>query len=146
MFLLYTIGMNAIPGAFAVAAAATHWRNDCDKNLALWLVVTAVVFNLFMIGLYLPLWCSRIKLCRQPHACNERDSLIGRFAKRSVMVAPICVVSFPVQHSPAAYIHNTISRVAWGKGGARGTLSTGEYTCKDLNVHLRHSHPNPCSL
>lgn len=51
VFLLYTIGMNAIPGAFAVAAAATHWRNDCDKNLSLWLVVTAVVFNLFMIGL-----------------------------------------------------------------------------------------------
>jgi hypothetical protein len=54
VFLLYTIGMNAVPGAFAVAAAATHWRNDCDKNLTLWLMVTAVVFNLFMIGAHLP--------------------------------------------------------------------------------------------
>lgn len=50
MFVVYTVGLNAIPGAFAAAAAAAHWRNDCDKNLPLWLLVTALVFNLFMIG------------------------------------------------------------------------------------------------
>jgi hypothetical protein len=49
VFLTYTVLMNAIPGALAIAAAAVHWHNDCAKNLPLWLLVYALIFCLFMI-------------------------------------------------------------------------------------------------
>lgn len=47
VFLTYTLALNGVTGAFAVAAAAAHFQNDCDKQLHVWLLVQALVFNLF---------------------------------------------------------------------------------------------------
>lgn len=65
VFLTYTLLMNAIPGAIAVAVAAVHWRNDCAKNLLLWLLVYALIFGLFMIGAQLVLL-----LCTESTSCS----------------------------------------------------------------------------
>jgi hypothetical protein len=101
VFLLYTIGMNAIPGAFAVAAAATHWRNDCDKNLALWLVVMAVVFNLFMIAF----------ACRIHTQYNQPGSLgQGRRPRDTV---DRCLHIFWWEPLVAAYFVLAPAAVAW---------------------------------
>ncbi len=43
MFLTYTVAMNGVTGAIAVAAAAAHFQNDCEKRLHVWLLVEALV-------------------------------------------------------------------------------------------------------
>lgn len=87
MFLVYTLAMNTIPGGFAIAAAAVHWRNDCSKNLSLWLVVMALIFNLFMIGLS---WDGRVTLLlcmrqmQSPFASHHAGGLTKRLLGCSV--------------------------------------------------------------
>lgn len=68
MFLTYTVALNGVTGAIAVAVAAVHFQNDCNKLLHVWLLVEALVFNLFFIA-----FAARIH-----HAYNAPDALEDR--------------------------------------------------------------------
>mmetsp|Transcript_11122 Transcript_11122/g.33335 ORF Transcript_11122/g.33335 Transcript_11122/m.33335 type:complete len:316 (-) Transcript_11122:2115-3062(-) len=68
VFLTYTLAMNGVTGAIAVAVAAMHIHNDCAKSLHVWLLVEALVFNLFFI-----VFAARIH-----YVYNQPDTLAQR--------------------------------------------------------------------
>lgn len=68
VFLTYTLALNGVTGVIAVAVAAAHFTNDCEKRLHVWLLVEALVFNLSFIA-----FAARIH-----HVYNKPDALSDR--------------------------------------------------------------------